>query len=177
MGLPAGPAGREAQPIPGQPVGVTMAVEEVRLAGSFEDVGMGVELAEKVRRAAACGADDGGEFRQQVSAASELAAQAARLAASDGTVFEHAADMSSGGHGLSMAACRPRTLAMLPAWTWVLKRCAPSATTCATCSRPCAATLSWPCAASRRKTPHERTWRTASWSRQRSSSSSISSMV
>ena len=49
MGLPAGPAGREAQPIPGQPVGVTMAVEEVRLAGSFEDVGMGVELAEKVR--------------------------------------------------------------------------------------------------------------------------------
>ena len=71
--------GREAQAVPGQPVRVAVAVEEVRLARPGQDVGVGVELAQQMRRAAAGGADDD-EVRQQVPAPQELAADAAGAA-------------------------------------------------------------------------------------------------
>ena len=57
-----------------------MGIEEVRLGRAFEHVGMRVELAQQVGRAAARGADDD-EVGQQVGASQQAPAQPARVLA------------------------------------------------------------------------------------------------
>ena len=62
-----------------------MRVEEVRLAWAREHVGVGVQLSQQMRRAAAGGADDQ-VVGQDVAGAEQVAAQASRLSLANGSL-------------------------------------------------------------------------------------------